>query len=183
MTGELAALGAALLWAFASILFADIGRHVKAINLNLIKGVFACCLMLIVLCIGTMLGVGGLHLNTITAISPNSMAILILSGIIGIGAGDTAYFACLRRIGPQKGLMLESTAPIIAALLALLLFQEYLTPAAWLGIVLTTSGVILVIKLSQSTLQYLMSWHVSNAGPWKRYGVMSRVWLASHAGI
>lgn len=160
MTGELAALGAALLWAFASILFADIGRHVKAINLNLIKGIFACCLMLIVLCIGTMLGIGGLHLNTITSISPESMALLLISGIIGIGAGDTAYFACLRRIGPQKGLMLESTAPIIAALLALLLFQEYLGPAAWFGIVLTTSGVILVVKLSKSTLEY----HITTSG-------------------
>ncbi len=154
MTGEIAALGAALLWAYASILFADIGRYVKAVNLNLLKGILASCLMLFVLCIGTMLNINELHLNTITSISPKGAALLILSGIIGIGAGDTAYFACLRRIGPQKGLMLEATAPIIAALLALALFREYLSLGPWLGILLTTSGVILVVKLSQSTLDY-----------------------------
>ncbi len=154
MTGELAALGAAFLWALASILFADIGRHIRAINLNLLKGVFACCLMLIVLSFGTVLGISELHLNTILSMSPTSIFLLFISGAIGIGAGDTAYFACLRRIGPQKGLMLESTAPIIATLLAMLLLQEYLQPVAWLGILITTSGVILVVKRSKTTIEY-----------------------------
>lgn len=154
MTGELAALGAALLWAFASILFADIGKYVRAINLNLIKGLFACLLMLIALSVGTIMGIDNLHLQTITSISPNGIILLFVSGIIGIGLGDTAYFACLRRIGPQKGIMLEATAPIIAALLAMFLFQEYLAFTAWLGILLTISGVILVVRLSRSSLDY-----------------------------
>ncbi len=153
MAGELAALGAAFLWAIASILFADIGRHIRAINLNLLKGVFACCLMLIVLSFGTVLGISELHLNTILSMSPTSIFLLFISGAIGIGAGDTAYFACLRRIGPQKGLMLESTAPIIAALLATCPLFGMLIGFAlgqkqpfmvWLGLAFGIFGIVLL---------------------------------------
>lgn len=154
MTGEIAALSAALLWALASILFADIGKHVRAVNLNLIKGLLACILMLGFLGCGSLLGLSKFDLGTISRISGEGYVLLILSGIIGIGIGDTAYFACLRRIGPQKGLMLESTAPIIAAFLALFLFQEQLSILAWTGIVLTTGGVVIVVKWSQTSLGY-----------------------------
>ncbi len=154
MIGETAALGAALLWAVASILFADIGRHIRAINLNLIKGIFACLLMLAMLFAGSLLGADGYALSTLSRIPPQGYILLIVSGIIGIAVGDTAYFACLRRIGPQKGLMLESTAPIIAALLALALFQEGLSGFAWLGILLTTGGVVIVIRWSQSSIGF-----------------------------
>jgi len=154
MTGEVAALSAALLWAVASILFADIGVHVRAINLNLIKGVLACCFMGIILFFGSLSGADQLNLDSLFLMPLEPLLLLAASGAIGIGIGDTAYFACLRRIGPQKGLMLESIAPVIAALLAALLFQEYLLVSAWCGIVLTVAGVILVIRLSQSQMHY-----------------------------
>lgn len=151
----MAALTAALFWAFASILFASVGRHIHAINLNLIKGLLSCSMIFIVLLGGTLLQVTGFDLATLSAISPEGFILLIISGIVGIGAGDTAYFACLRRIGPQNGLMIESTAPIIAALLALLLFQEILGGLAWSGILLTSIGVIVVVRWSQSAYGYL----------------------------
>lgn len=154
MQGELAALTAALLWAIASILFAGVGRHIQAIHLNLVKGVLSCLMILVVLGIGSLLPLQSFNLASLTAISPHGLVLLAISGIIGIGAGDTAYFACLRRVGPQNGLMLESTAPIIAALLALLLFQEILGNIAWSGILLTTIGVIMVVRWSQSAYGY-----------------------------
>lgn len=157
MTGELAALGAAFLWAVASIIFADIGVHIKAINLNLIKGMLACGLMALILLAGSSWGAAEIHLEALFSISPKDLFLLVTSGAIGIGIGDTAYFACLRRIGPQKGLMLESTAPVIAALLAMILFREYLPFWAWSGILLTTVGVILVVRLTHSQVHYANS--------------------------
>ncbi len=157
MTGELAALGAAFLWAVASIIFADITIHIKAINLNLIKGLLACVFMIALLLSGSLLGAAEIRLGSLFAISGQKLLLLVASGMIGIGIGDTAYFACLRRIGPQKGLMLESVAPVIAALLAIALFSEYLPFSAWIGILLTTIGVILVIRLSRSPLHYASS--------------------------
>lgn len=146
--GEFSALSAAILWALASIAFAEIGRHTSAIHLNLIKGFLASLMMVAVLIIGHLLG-SSLSLSTITAISPYGWGLLIISGIIGIGVGDTAYFGCLKRIGPQKGLMLESTAPLFAVLLAMLLYEEYLGPFSWLGILLTTAGTVAVVRFSK----------------------------------
>lgn len=157
MTGELAALGAAFLWAVASIVFADIGAHIKSINLNVIKGILACGLMVVILLAGSFLGAAQIHLESLFSISPKDLFLLVTSGAIGIGIGDTAYFACLRRIGPQKGLMLESTAPVIAALLAMALFGEYLPFSAWSGILLTTMGVIIVVRMTHSRMHYANS--------------------------
>lgn len=157
LTGELAALTAALFWAVASISFAEIGRHIRAIHLNLIKGGFAILLMVGVLCSGTLLQLPTLSLTTITTISPYGWTLLILSGVVGIALGDTAYFACLKRIGPQKGLMLESTAPVLAALFALLLYDEYLPVRSWAGIGITTLGVIIVVRLSTGAAYYRSS--------------------------
>lgn len=154
MTGELAALAAAFLWAVASIIYAGIGVKINSINLNLIKGVLACGLMLVVLLLGSFLGFAETNLKSLWAIPGNKLLLLTISGVIGIGIGDTAYFGCLRRIGPQKGLMLESTAPVIAALLATIMFSEYLASSAWFGIMLTTIGVILVVRFSGSPVSH-----------------------------
>ena len=157
MIGEVAALSAAFLWALASIIFAHIGIHIRAINLNLMKGCVACTIMITLLLAGSLLGTGEVKIGTLLTIPTTKIMLLLASGAIGIGIGDTAYFACLRRIGPQKGLMLESFAPVIAAVLAILLFQEYLQTTAWCGILLTTLGVILVVHLTQAQAHYTHS--------------------------
>jgi drug/metabolite transporter (DMT)-like permease len=116
----------------------------------LIKGVLASLMMAATLGFGLLVQAESISLNSLLGIDSSRMILLIASGIIGIGIGDSAYFGCLRRIGPQKGLMLESTAPIMAALLALVLFSEYIFWSGWLGILLTSAGVILVVGLSRS---------------------------------
>jgi len=153
-TGELSALAAALFWALASVFYADIGQRIGALNLNLLKGVAAIALMTITLVAGSLFGLAGIELKTIWNISSHGWLLLVASGLVGIALGDTAYFACLKRIGPQKGLMLESTSPLIAAVLALLLYAEQLSPLSWSGIALTTLGVILVVKLSSGSSRY-----------------------------
>ncbi len=157
MTGELAALSGALCWALASIFFADIGLRVRAVNLNMIKGLLASLMMVCTLAVGTMTGAETISWQSFTEIGQTKFSQLMLSGTIGIGIGDSVYFACLRRIGPQKGLMLESTAPVMAALLALLLFHEYLPGNGWLGIGLTCTGVILVVRWSRTQKDYTNS--------------------------
>ncbi|THB74487.1 MAG: hypothetical protein D6B25_13620 [Desulfobulbaceae bacterium] len=153
MTGEFAALSGALAWAVASIMFAEIGKKVSAINLNLIKGLVAIILMILILLLMSAANAES-GMQQLFMIPTQSLIILVISGIIGIGIGDTAYFGCLRRIGPQKGLMLESTAPVMAALLAMVLFQEFLSAISWAGVLMTTSGVILVVKFTGSPAIY-----------------------------
>lgn len=157
MSGELAALSGALCWALASIFFADITIRVRAVNLNMIKGLLAGLMMICTLAVGTMAGVEAISWQSFAEIGQKNFSLLMLSGIIGIGIGDSVYFACLRRIGPQKGLMLESTAPVMAALLALLFFHEHLHVSGWVGIWLTSAGVIFVVRWTRSQSEYAHS--------------------------
>lgn len=71
--------------------------------------------------------------------------LLLLSGAIGIGFGDTAYFNALNLIGARRTLLFETLAPALAALLALIFLQERLSSQSWFGIVMILAGVIWVI--------------------------------------
>lgn len=152
--GEISALSAACAWALATIMYAAIGNQIRSVNLNLIKGLLASLMMTATLGFGSLVQAESVSLSSLLAIASGDMLLLIASGTIGIGIGDSAYFACLRRIGAQKGLMLESTAPIIAALLALVLFSEIIALSGWIGILMTTASVIVVVGLSRSQARY-----------------------------
>jgi uncharacterized membrane protein len=134
--GEVAALGAAFIWAAASIVYTGVGRQLSPLVLNLVKGLVAIALLLI-----TLLFLGKL----LPTVSLMPRLLLLISGVIGIGIGDTAYFAALNSLGARRTLLLESLSPPLGALLALIFLQEQLAPLAWLGIGLTIAGVTWVV--------------------------------------
>lgn len=134
--GELAALCAALFWALASVVYQQVGQNIPPLLLNLIKGTIALGFLILTL------GIMGNRPATINAIS---LTLLLLSGIIGIGLGDTVYFAAINHLGARNALLLESLAPPITALLSLVFLQENLPITAWCGILLTVFGVAWVV--------------------------------------
>jgi len=136
LMGEVAALGGAFLWAVASIIYTRVGRAVGPAEMNLLKNVVAL----------VMLGLTLLFLRqALPDAAGPAVALLLLSGVVGIGLGDTAYFETLNAVGPRRALLLEILAPPLAALLALVFLGERLQPGAWLGIAVTVVGVIWVI--------------------------------------
>jgi drug/metabolite transporter (DMT)-like permease len=136
--GELAALGAAFLWALSAVVYAHLGQKIPPIALNLSKGVIA-----IVLIAFTLI-VQGNYLPT--GMNAVAMGLLLLSGILGIGLGDTFYFEALNHLGARRTLLMEALAPPLAALIALIFLQEALSLGAWTGIFLTVLGVTWVIS-------------------------------------
>ncbi len=134
--GELAALSAALIWAIASVIYTGVGRQLPPLALNFIKGGIA--LGFIVL---TLVWQGSL----VQTVPPGAIALLTLSGIIGIGFGDTAFFEALNCLGARRALLMEALAPPLTAFLALIFLQERLNPIAWVGISLTIVGVAWVV--------------------------------------
>jgi len=135
-TGELAALGAAFLWALATAAYSNIGQHIPPRELNLVKGIIAIVMLLITLI---------LRGDLLTAIEPLALGLLLLSGVIGIGLGDTAYLESLKRLGARRTLLLEMLAPPLAGLIALIFLGEKLGFSAWSGIALTLLGVTWVV--------------------------------------
>lgn len=131
-TGEIAALTAALIWAIASSIYASLGKQVSPLVLNLAKGIIA------IACIGLTLLLRPLDWPTVPGWATG---LLLLSGAIGIGLGDTAFFTSLNCLGARRGLLLESLAPPMAALIAFATLREILPWQAWIGILLTVAGV------------------------------------------
>lgn len=136
MGGELAALTAACLWAIATVMFGRLGKALSPLVLNLAKGAIALILLSLTLVLAGQSRAG---------LDRQAVGLLALSGGVGIGLGDTAYFAAINRLGPRRALLLETLAPPLAALLALGFLQEALGPRAWLGMALTLAGVVWVI--------------------------------------
>ena len=134
--GELAALSAALIWASASVVYRNVGQQLSPLVLNLTKGWIA-----IVFIVLTLLWRG----QPLPSISATHWGLLLLSGLLGIGFGDTAYFNALNCIGARRTLLLETLAPSLSALLALWFLQEQLSSVAWWGIGLTLTGVFWVV--------------------------------------
>lgn len=141
--GEFAALSASLIWAIASIVYTGVGRTIAPLMLNLVKG-----LMALILLVFTLL----LTKQLLPDVNPINVQLLLLSGALGIGLGDTAYFEALNCLGPRRSLILESLAPPIAAILALCFLGEALSAPAWSGIFLTVVGVAWVVLDRTSSL-------------------------------
>ncbi len=73
---------------------------------------------------------------------------IILSSFLGIIIGDCAELEALRLIGARRVLVVDTIKPFAAALIGNLLLGEALYPAAFVGILLTTLGVYVVLMAS-----------------------------------
>ena len=135
--GELSALSAAFFWALASMFYRLLGKTIPPLQLNLFKGLIAIALLLL-----TLTGQGWQW----GTVSGNGILVLALSGMLGIGLGDTAYFMALNQMGARRTLLLETLAPPISAFLAFILIGETLSYLAWCGILVTICGVAWVIS-------------------------------------
>ncbi|GAB3293452.1 DMT family transporter [Pseudidiomarina andamanensis] len=135
--GPLAALTAALFWALATLLYSQAGSYLSAAQLNLVKGIVACPLLVL----------AGWFTGQLLAIEGNLATYLLLaSGVIGITLGDTLYFAALRRLGPWHTMLLEYLAPPFAALLAWLLLAQGMRWFEVVAALVIISGIFVVIS-------------------------------------
>lgn len=134
--GETAGICAALAWATATILFSNAGTKLHPLRLNAFKGFLASLLFSITL------WVQGQALPDIGWVP---ISILALSGILGIGMGDSAFFASLNALGPRKTLLLQMTAPPLTVICGTLFLGEVLGPKSWVGVGFAVFGIAWVV--------------------------------------
>jgi drug/metabolite transporter (DMT)-like permease len=135
--GEIAALSAAFFWALASAIYSKLGQTLSPVLLNLSKGVVAMALLTLTLAINA---------EPIPTIAITPLIALSLSGIVGIGIGDTLYFETMRCLGVRLTLLFGVLTPSVTAVLALVLLHESLSSWAWVGMSLTLAGIAWVIQ-------------------------------------
>ena len=144
MRGEMAALGASMVWALASMIFAKLGQQrLSPLAMNLIKCSLALALMSL-----TLLIQRGQAWPT-QALAAQVM-FLSVSGVVGLALGDTCYFMALSRIGARRTLLLSTMGPPTTALLAWPLLGEPVTGVMLGGMALTIAGVAWVISERRS---------------------------------
>ena len=134
-TGITAALGSAASWAVGSFLFKSLGEVFSPPAMTLSKGVFSLVLLGAVLMV---MGPGSQGLD--------SLAMLALSGLLGIALGDTFFFEALNGLGPQPLLVLVVLGQVLTVISAVLFLHESPTLGAWTGVSLVIIGVAVVLR-------------------------------------
>ena len=135
LIANLAALGAALCWAAGGLIAIGPVRAIGPVAFNRLR--------MSIVFVG--LAAAASLLGGWRTLDPASVAILALSGAVGIVLGDTALFWALGRLGPRRNTVVYATNAPLTALLAWAVLGEALGPWTVLGIALVTAGVMLAV--------------------------------------
>tara|TARA_Y100000589_G_scaffold24054_1_gene19852 strand:- start:835 stop:1710 length:876 start_codon:yes stop_codon:yes gene_type:complete len=134
LIGVFAAFGATLSWTYACSIWRIQTNNYKPVEINFLKNLIAFIVFSPVL----------LFFNYSTHYKYS--LILILSGIIGIGLGDTFYLKSLNLVGTRKTLSIEALSPLIAAIMGTLFIDEHLKINAWIGILIVIGALVKIIR-------------------------------------
>lgn len=133
--GELSALMTAILWAGTAIAFTEAGKIVGSYVVNISRLVLATVYLIITILI----------FNLNFQISWEQIYLLGLSGVIGLVFGDGFLFKSFQYIGARLSMLVMTLAPPFAAFSAYIYLGEALSSWGILGIVITISGVSIVV--------------------------------------
>ncbi len=128
----MAALAGALGWTLASGLWRRLPTSLGPVELNLLKNLLALALLLPLLPL------------LLQSLAPRQTTLLLASGVLGIAAGDSFYFAALRRLGTRRTLTLEAGGPLLTSAAGLLLLLEVPSPRQWAGLALVSLALVTV---------------------------------------
>ncbi len=136
--GELAALGTAFCWTITALAFETASRKVGSVAVNIIRLIMA----LVMLSIFSWFNRGLFFPTDATAFT---WYWLILSGLVGFVIGDLFLFEAFTLIGSRLSMLIMTLVPPITAILGWLLMAEQMSIINIGGMVMTISGIALVI--------------------------------------
>jgi drug/metabolite transporter (DMT)-like permease len=136
--GEIAALLTALFWTVTSTSFEAAGKRIGSLTVNLIRLYMAFGIYTVYLWI-----VRGMPFPTDA--TPEAWLWLSLSGLVGFAIGDLLLFQAFVVVGARISMLIMALVPPITALTGWLILGETLTARDFLGMIMTITGVVLVI--------------------------------------
>jgi drug/metabolite transporter (DMT)-like permease len=137
----LAALGAAFAWAVSGIISANPSSALGSLAFVRIRMTMVFCMLAAILTVS-----GGWRTVQMVHMTPS-----IISGLIGILAGDAALFATMNRLGPRRAGILFSSNAIFSVILGWMFLHERLDVITMLGIIIALIGVALAILFGKRT--------------------------------
>jgi drug/metabolite transporter (DMT)-like permease len=115
----------------------------KPISANIIRLAVTGGLLLLVVVIVGRLGIS-------TSISIELFVLAAVSGIIGLGIGDTLYLVSLKSIGVSRAVPLTCIYPLFTLLWAVLVFGEQIKVTVALGAIVIVLGVLFLSRSPQA---------------------------------
>ena len=136
--GETAALLTAVFWTVTSMSFESAGKKVGSLAVNLIRLVVA----FFMYSIFTWITRGSFFPLDAGA---DRWMWLALSGLVGFVIGDLLLFQAFVVVGARISMLIMALTPPITALVSWLMLGEVLSPMNWLGMIITLTGISIVI--------------------------------------
>jgi drug/metabolite transporter (DMT)-like permease len=156
-TGQLAALGAACLWACTALAIEAAARRIGSLTVNLLRLVFALAFHVLASWIFR-----GLPLPLDAP--PHAWLWLSVSGLVGFTFGDLCLYRSYLVLGPRLSTLMMALVPPLTALLGWLALGETLTPRDLLGMTLTVTGIAWAILERNRPAGSAVSYPVTPAG-------------------
>ena len=135
ISGEIAALLAALCWSGSSLTFTAAIKRVGSVNVNVSRMFIAAIYLFFTIWI----------FNISHNLSNNQYFLLIISGWAGLVFGDTYLFKAFDLIGARFTMLITCTVPAINTFLGYIILNETLSLINILGIAVTIFGIIIVV--------------------------------------
>ena len=137
MVGIAAAIGSAASWALGAVLFKRLSASVSPMALTLAKGLVSLVL------IGALL-----PFIALGDLSQRHLWLLLGSGVLGIAAGDTLFFAALGCLSPHVCIVYMMLGQVLTAVGAWVFLGERHPLPVWVGLALVLAGIYLVMRSS-----------------------------------
>jgi drug/metabolite transporter (DMT)-like permease len=133
--GEFCALMTALLWSGSAMTFSKAVNRIGSVNLNISRLLIAAVLLVITILI---LGIS-------SPVSQSQILFLSLSGMAGLFFGDSFLFKSYEYHSARISMLIMASSPAMTAIIVYFLLGEELSLIAVLGIIITLSGIALVV--------------------------------------
>ncbi len=139
MIGELAAIGAAITWAIAPILYRNALEGTNPISANIVR-----CISNGIVLFMLLISLG--YASIMTSLPTWVIGLTVVSGVIGLGLGDTLYMAGLKTLGVSRAVPLASTYPLFGLIWAIFFLGEPLSFFAIAGAIAIVAGIWLLSR-------------------------------------
>jgi len=137
MMGEFAALGAAISWTVSALLYKKALSEAKPISANIVRLTLTSAVLLAFMAGAGLIGV-------LTKLTMTVVVLAAVSGVIGLGLGDTLYMVSLKMIGVARAVPVTCTYPLFNLVWVAIFEGERLTWSVALGAVVIVLGVWLL---------------------------------------
>jgi len=151
MMGEFAALGAALSWTVSALLYGKALSGSKPVSANIVRLTLTSAVLVLFIVVTGMLGV-------LSDLPVNVAFFAGVSGIIGLGLGDTLYMVSLKMIGVARAVPVTCTYPLFNLVWVAIFTGEPVTWSVVLGAVVIVLGIwLLSLQGEKGEFQYSRS--------------------------